>query len=115
MTCCFVPVAFFQSIADDESISEGARQEAQNQADSISKTIAAIDAKVKTRDSEIPDGFSAKIWGMAARDFEAIDRDTGEVLSSSYAPLPRTFYTRCHKNIDPNSLPIIGGVAFLLQ
>ena len=31
---------------------------------------------------------------MAARDFEAIDRDTGEVLSSSYAPLPRTFYTR---------------------
>ena len=97
-----MPVAFFQSIADDESISEGARQEAQNQADSISKTIAAtdaaadIDAKVKTRDTEIPNGsigFSSKIWGMAARSFKGINRKTGEVLSSSYAPLPGIFYS----------------------
>ncbi|MCJ1410069.1 Translation initiation factor 3 subunit b [Ptychographa xylographoides] len=102
MCCSFVPSAFFQSIAEDESISDGVRQEAQNQADSITRTLTAAaeaardDTKVKTRYTEIPNGFTeftSKIWGMAARNFEEINPKTGEVLGTSYQPLPGILYS----------------------
>ncbi|PQE17489.1 peptidase M4 thermolysin protein [Rutstroemia sp. NJR-2017a WRK4] len=92
MCCSFVPSAFFEQIAEDESISEGVRQEAQNHANSITKTLAAAaeaareDTKVKTRYTEIPNGFAdfnCKIW----------DPKTGRVLGTSYESLPGTFYS----------------------
>jgi len=99
--CSFVPRTLFQRIVDDETASEEVRNEAQQQIDAITSTLTAVanathvTSKVKTRYDEIPSGFpdfSSKIWGMATRNFEEINHETGEVLGSSYKPLPGILY-----------------------
>lgn len=99
--CSFVPPMLFQRILDDETSSEEIRQAAQQQIDAITSTLAAVTdasnvhSKVKTRYDEIPTElpeFSSKIWGMSTRNIEEINHKTGEVLGTSYQPLPGILY-----------------------
>jgi Zn-dependent metalloprotease len=99
--CSFVPRTLFQRIVDDETVSEEVRQEAQHQINAITKTLAASNdaatgaSQVKTRYDEVPTGFpefSSKIWGMADRNFEEVNYETGQVLGTSYKPLPGILY-----------------------
>ncbi|KAJ3532293.1 hypothetical protein NM208_g8505 [Fusarium decemcellulare] len=100
--CSFVPRTVFQRIVDDETASEHARNEAQQQINAITSTLSAAasatlpESSVKVRYDDIPSGFSefsSKIWGMSARNIEEINYETGEVLGTSYKPLPGIFYS----------------------
>ncbi|KAF5005503.1 hypothetical protein FDECE_8081 [Fusarium decemcellulare] len=100
--CSFVPRTVFQRIVDDETASEHARNEAQQQINAITSTLSAAasatlpESSVKVRYDDIPNGFnefSSKIWGMSARNIEEINYETGEVLGTSYKPLPGIFYS----------------------
>ncbi|KAK3391042.1 extracellular metalloprotease [Podospora didyma] len=100
--CSFVPRTVFQSIIDDETASEEAKRDAQNQIDAITQTLTSISSSAKagskawTRYDTIPTGFeefSCKIWGMATRNYSEISYETGEVLGSSYQPLPGILYS----------------------
>ncbi|KAF4459674.1 extracellular metalloprotease [Fusarium albosuccineum] len=100
--CSFIPRTLFQRIVDDETASEHARNEAQQQINAITSTLSAAasstlpESSVKVRYDDIPNGFkefSSKIWGMSGRNIEEINYETGEVLGTSYKPLPRIFYS----------------------
>ncbi|KAF7554597.1 hypothetical protein G7Z17_g2801 [Cylindrodendrum hubeiense] len=100
--CSFVPRTLFQSIIDDETVSEEERQEAQHQIDVITRTLNAVEnaasteSKVKARYDVIPTGFKefrSKIWGMSGRNCEEINPETGEILGTSYKPLPGILYS----------------------
>lgn len=120
--CSFVPRTVFESILDDETASLEVRAAAQQQIDAITKTLEAVDKasssgqEVKTRYDEIPNGyaeFSSKIWGMSGRNFEEVNYKTGEVLGTSYKPLPGIFYSGSQDppyTQDPNVIICMDGL-----
>ena len=81
----------------NDSLSDEARQEVQSRIDEVTQTLSSLAAgadsktKYKTRYTEVPGGykeFRSAIWSMATKNVNEFDYETGEILGTSYQPLP---------------------------
>jgi len=97
MCCSFVPRTLLQRLVQDGSLSDEARQELQTRIDEISQTLSSLAAgadseiKYKTRYAEVPGRykeFHSAIWSMATKNIDEFNYKTGEILGTSYQPLP---------------------------
>lgn len=97
-TCCsFIPPILLQGLAQDDTISAEARQEAQDRLEEINQALSSLAAgadsrtKYKARYTEVPGGFKefrSAIYSMATKNISEFDYETGKVLGTSYQPLP---------------------------